>query len=168
MKEQTILASLHCTMGQRKIHPEQLLHDNAARRVVADIRVKNIERVVDHLQMRKVLVVEHDIDRVAAIFTDNIEVLEAIVRASERRCKLGLASSPSTDRFTSDVLSGDQATGWMAVRQARRFRPGNCRRRPDCAACASVRRDIRLQFASSAKKSRPSLRKIARKVLGGR
>jgi hypothetical protein len=83
VEEQMVLAKLQGHMGQRKIQAEQLLHDDAALDVVADVGVEDVERIVDHFQMRQVLVVELDIDRIAAGFKNKLEVLEAVVCARE-------------------------------------------------------------------------------------
>ena len=83
VKEQTVLVELQGDVGQREIQPEQLLHDDAALDVVADVRIENVKRIVDDFQMRQVLVVELDIDRIAAGFKNKLEVLEAIVRSPE-------------------------------------------------------------------------------------
>jgi hypothetical protein len=81
VKKQMVLAKLQGHMGQRKVQAEKPLHDDAALDVVADVRVEDVERIVDHLQMRQVLVVELDIDRIAAGFKNKLEVLEAVVCA---------------------------------------------------------------------------------------
>jgi hypothetical protein len=47
------------------------------------VGVEDIERIVHHLQVRQILVVEHHIDRITAAFESQLEVPEAIVGPCE-------------------------------------------------------------------------------------